>query len=504
MGRKAIVVVIVSAMALLGAASASAADSVFWGNLETTYLSRASLAGGGGSDFTPAPGGAKYAAGIAADAATGKLYWVDAGTSTIRVANFDGSGETMLPTGTATLSEPWGLALDPAVGRLYWTNKGAEKISFANLDGSGGADLNTGAAPVHIPEGIAIDQAQNRVYWANYGPESIAYASLDGIGPSGELSIPGNLLKGLIGLAIEPIANRVYWSTVESGGTPPSIYSASLLEPAATAVRLPISQSMLSGSYGLAIDPAAGRLYWADEYTNRIVSSALDGSGATALVTTGATPLAPGFPALLKAPRAEVAPQLTTSALGLGSQLTCRAATWAADPLGTDLSWAPVSTALAWTLNGAPLATSANAVTITATQPGTYACQSSATNGAGTSTSASGPVTIASLAPAPTVVKLTRVKLDRHHGTATILAKVSGPGTLTLSGRKVVGRSVKASGAGIAKVKVAAKGGALKTLIRSRKVKVLVKLGFRATEGGRASVSKVITLHLARHHRHAR
>jgi hypothetical protein len=503
MGRKSIVAVIVCVVALVGAASASAADQVFWGNLETTFLSHASLAGGGGSDFTPSPGGAKYAAGVAADAATGMLYWVDAGTSTIRSSNFDGSGETVLPTGTATLSEPWGLAVDQAVGRLYWTNKGAEKISFANLDGSGGADLNTGAAPVHVAEGIAIDQAQNRVYWANYGPESIAYASLDGIGPSGELNIPGNMLKGLIGVAIDPTTNRVYWSTVESGGTPPSIYSASLLEPAGAA-RLPISQSMLSGTYGMAIDPAAGRIYWADEYTDRIVSSALDGSGATALDTTGSTPLAPGFPALLKAPRAENAAQLVASGLGLGATLTCTAPLWAADPLGTDLSWAPQSTALAWTLNGAPLTANANATTVTATRPGTYACQASATNGAGTTSVAAVPVTIASLAPAPTVVKLTKVKLDRRHGTATILANVSGPGTLTLAGKKVVGRSVKASGAGIAKVKVAAKGGALKTLIRSRKVKVRVTLKFRATEGGRASVSKAIVLHLARPRPHAR
>ena len=490
MGRRLLIGLLVGVAALAGAASASAADSIYWGNLEVTHLGRAALTGGG-ADFSPAPVAAKYGIGTAIDAAAGKIYWADAGSERILSANLDGSGSAALPTGTATVSAMHGLAIDPPAGKVFWADPGAGKISYANLDGSGGADLNTGAAPTADPQDVAVDPGTNRLYWVNYEPPSIGYVDLAG-GGSGALAVPPGLLTTPDGIAIDPTANRLYWTNAKFGATP-SIGWASLGGPGGGL--LPIAPTTLAGPLGLAIDPGAGRLYWANEEGNSIASAALDGSGAAFLDTSGTMPFAPAYPALLKSPEAAGAPVLSGSST-VGSSLTCAPATWAADPVGTGLSWAPQSTATEWTLNGSAL-NGATGPTLTATQAGSYACRSIATNGAGSTPATSATITVAAPAttpPPPTTVSLLRVKLDKRHGTATVLAKVSGPGTLTMTGKKVVRRSVKASGAGIAKLKVASKGGALKTLIKAGKVKVRITLRFLATEGARAAATRKLTL----------
>jgi DNA-binding beta-propeller fold protein YncE len=494
MGRRGLIALIVGVVALLGAASASAADSVFWLNAGASDFGRANLTGGG-TTVTPGPVKAVTPVGVAVDAAGGKLYWGDEHEGHIYVANLDGSGSAVLPTAGASSGAPEGLIVDHAAGRIYWADNQNDKISWAALNGSGGGNIATGTATVMQPESVAIDPARGRIYWANFLGNRISWASLSGNGEAGDLPIAPALTLDASGIAIDAVTGRLYWTSAEGFG----LVASSTLDGLGAAA-LPIPQDLIEGPRGLAVDPAVGRIYWANENDGTIGSAALDGSAAALLPTTGATTSTVRDPALLKAPHAEGAPLLTATGTTLGSSLTCKAPLWAADPVGAHLSWALATTALGWTLNGAPLAGTAGAVTITATQPGTYSCQASATNAAGTSTIASATVGIAAAtAPAPTRVRLAKVKLDRRHGTATILANVSGPGTLTLGGKKVVRRSVKASGAGIAKVKVAAKGGALKTLIRSHKVKVRFALRFLATEGGKATVTRTVVLHRAPH-----
>jgi hypothetical protein len=82
---------------------------------------------------------------------------------------------------------------------------------------------------------------------------------------------------------------------------------------------------------------------------------------------------------------------------------------------------------------------------------------------------------------------VTKVKYEPHHGTATVLAKVSGPG------KKIAPRGVRSSGAGIAKLKVTAKAGALKALKKTAKAKVKIALKFVTSEGGVATTSRSLT-----------
>ena len=500
MGRRLLIGFLAGVVAaLIAAATASAADSVFWSNFEGANLGRAALAGGG-SDLTPSPLPAKEPYGSGIDSQTGRIYWGDTGTETIRSANLDGSGSAVLATGGATVDQPNSPVVDLAAGRLYWANAFDDTVGWANLDGSAGGDIPTGAAPMHTPYGVALDLAAGRIYWANYQGESIGYANLDGSG-GGELAVPAGLLVGPDGLAIDAATNRLYWtnyepdsSNVSEGGTIGWVDLNGV-----GAGKLPVAPGLIEGPTGIAVDPAAGRIYWANEEGGSIASAALDGSNGALLDTAGATGN-PSYPSLLKAPESTRAPSLS-GGTALGSTLTCSPGTWAGDLVESQLYRAPQSTATAWTLNGSTL-NGATGPTLTATQPGAYACQSIATNGAGSTTSTSATTNVVgtpppATTPPPTSVSLLRVKFDKRHGTATVLAKVSGPGTLTLTGKKVVKRSVKTSGAGIAKLKVASKGGALKTLIKAGSVKVRIRIGFLATEGARVSVTRKITLRRA-------
>ncbi|MBA3866539.1 MAG: hypothetical protein H0X42_09380 [Solirubrobacterales bacterium] len=109
------------------------------------------------------------------------------------------------------------------------------------------------------------------------------------------------------------------------------------------------------------------------------------------------------------------------------------------------------------------------------------------------------------LAPAPVVpppvsvatLKFKKVKRNLKKGTVTILAQVSGPGQLTVTGKKVVKVKRNATGAQVVKLVVRARGKAKKTLSEMGKVKVRLKAVF-VPSGGGAAVSKTKSVVLKR------
>ena len=167
-------------------------------------------------------------------------------------------------------------------------------ISVAALDGNGGHGFAVSGAPVDHPLGVAIDSATGTIYWANFGngidycsgtlqgPDTIAYAKLDGTG-GGTLNTSGATVLGPDGVTIDPAAGRLYWAN-EFGNR--------------------ISYAMLDGSgghdlnttgatvdcpAGVVIDPAEGRVYWTNLDGNKISYANLDGSGGGDLPTGKAT-----------------------------------------------------------------------------------------------------------------------------------------------------------------------------------------------------------------------
>jgi hypothetical protein len=89
-------------------------------------------------------------------------------------------------------------------------------------------------------------------------------------------------------------------------------------------------------------------------------------------------------------------------------------------------------------------------------------------------------------APAPATVRLAKLKKNRGKGTANVLVQVSGPGSLTLTGKgidKAIGTS---KGAGVVKLAVIAKGATKRLLTKTGKAKVLATIVFAPAGGGAA------------------
>jgi hypothetical protein len=375
------------------APSAFAADRVYWANDQSTNrISFAALDGSGGGDLKTSGASAGAPRGVAIDVAAGKIWWTKPGSGTgdgrISFANLDGSGAGGdLNTAGATVDRPNAAAIYPAAGRIYWANELGDRISFANLDNSGGGDLSVTGATVNVPIGPVIEPSSGRIYWGNANPENkISYAQLDGSG-GGDLNTAGATVANPHGLALDPVAGRIYWANVGIGAenTGQGISYANLdgsgggdFAPGAAMVNVPV---------GVAIDPFARKIYWANQAGNRISVANLDGGGGRNLSTPGATLKGSRSPVLLRAPSAAGAPALTGGSTA-GSVLTCSSGSWAPDLLGSWLYRAPQRLAYSWTRDGAVIPGAAGR-TLRAGTGGGYRCRVIASNPAGSSSQTS-------------------------------------------------------------------------------------------------------------------
>ena len=172
-----------------------------------------------------------------------KIYWTSSAGAEIMRANLDGSGAEIIIEQT---DGPDSLALDVARGKMYWISHvtGGDKfIRRANLDGSDIEDLVFfGYDEDHAPEDIALDVTGQKMYWTldvGYfrrpdNQDRIQRANLDG---------------SEVETVIIADAGSYFWD--------PS---------------------------GIALDIAAGKMYWLDRGNEQIWRANLNGSGAEILV----------------------------------------------------------------------------------------------------------------------------------------------------------------------------------------------------------------------------
>jgi hypothetical protein len=483
-------------------AAVARADGVWWANTGVggNNFGHASTAGGEGVTFSPSGATVSTPFGVAIDSADGTAYWANGSNSTIGWAKLDGSEAGTVATAGGSVSFPIGIALDPATQTLYWANAASGSIGWSKVDGSNGGVLDTIGAPFHNPEGVVIDPALGKVYWANSEGGSIGYANLDDTGEAGELEITGTLPNDPDGLAIDAAQGRIYW-TERSGS---AIHYVDLAGGESHVLATGLAP--ISSPRGLAIDPANLKAYWANS-DGSIGEASLDGSGGSELDTGIATVADPNYPVLFQTPRA--IPRVTPAALPtyeVGATLSCPGTVeWEADQVESFVYRAPERETVGWALDGEPL-NGTTTRSLVATEPGYYTCRVTGSNAAGSTVvtvfaaqvsgapSTTTPISV-TLRPV-TKLQILKLKYDKAHGTATLLAKLSGPGRLYLYGKNVARRSVRSSGAGIAKLKVAAKGGALRTLRATGKAKLRLQLKFVTSEGGIARKSRAATLHL--------
>jgi hypothetical protein len=150
---------------------------------------------------------------------------------------------------------------------------------------------------------------------------------------------------------------------------------------------------------GVAIDPAARKIYWANWRGNKISYANLDGSGGGDLTTPGATVAAARSAVLLKAPLATGAPALTGGS-SAATVLTCSPGSWAPDLLGSWLYRVPQRVSYSWTRDGADIP-GASGRTYSASQGGDYRCRVIASNPAGSSAQTSAPHRVSAAAGGP-------------------------------------------------------------------------------------------------------
>jgi hypothetical protein len=104
--------------------------------------------------------------------------------------------------------------------------------------------------------------ASDRIYWSNFENDSIAWADLNDDGGGGIVNTTGATVDGPMGLTLDPAHGRVYWANWASHmGT--TISYANL--DGSGGGDLAITGATIAGPHGLAIDPGDGpygTLYW--------------------------------------------------------------------------------------------------------------------------------------------------------------------------------------------------------------------------------------------------
>ena len=165
----------------------------------------------------------------------------------MRRANLDGSQmEDVLTQG---LANAWTVAIDNSAGKLYVADHDGVKIVRSNLDGSGIEFILTNVEA--FPFNIALSNTSHRVYWT--GNSSIYYADKDG----GQIRIAIPYLQGHgVGLAVDDAAGKIYWTRT----TDAAVSRANLDGWNVEALGSPASRA----ENGVVLDTAAGKMFWAD------------------------------------------------------------------------------------------------------------------------------------------------------------------------------------------------------------------------------------------------
>lgn len=123
--------------------------------------------------------------------------------------------------------------------------------------------------------------AKNMLIWGNAGAGTLSYANLDGSG-GGDLGLGGATVEEPMGVAVDAAAGRIYW--IED---PADAIKFANLDGGGSVGTLTTTGTELSGGQGLSLDKAAGRIYW--DSNEKVWFANLDGSGGGEIPAGGAT-----------------------------------------------------------------------------------------------------------------------------------------------------------------------------------------------------------------------
>lgn len=190
------------------------------------------------------------------------LFWT--ATDGVYRANADGSGVTAIVTGESA-SAPSGIAVDAASGFVYWTDNfssvDAADIHRANYDGSNRAVLTDYGGSFGL-NGIDVDPANSRMVWSTGNA-----IHRDDASPATGQNIQTVTATNSHGIAIDAAAGKVYWS---------SLATASIRRANLDGTGLETVVSLSFPAWDLALDLANGFVYWTEPRLQRIARADLD------------------------------------------------------------------------------------------------------------------------------------------------------------------------------------------------------------------------------------
>jgi len=472
-----LIVVIVATVLTL---PTTAGAYVYWANYGLamgTTLGRANLDGTGVTQtFTSVP---NSPTGVAVD--DQHVYWTNPAVGTIGRANLDGTGADQFFVTTAT--NPIGVAADAR--HIYWTDGGS--IGRANLDGSSVDDsFITGSGAYSV----AVDGTH--IYWSDMGGHAIGRANLDGSSPDHSFIDLSGAASGPTGVAVD--GQHIYWTTAGAVGRS---------DLSGKNVDLHFVATGDSNVYGVAVD--SQHLYWANLRAGTIGRANLDGSSSDPGFISGAN--APFGVAVDSLPEASA----TTVACAPAAVLIPAAAICTATVTNTAGLNPPTGT-VDFTASGAgsfgPPA-SCSLIAIAATQSTceqTFAATAAgidsitgAYRGDTFNTPSNGTAGVTVLAAHPSgkpanSFALSRPKLNRRTGTATVIATVPGPGALLLTGKGIRKLTKSVSHPGRVQLTLTAQPNTSRRLRRTGRAKVTVEVTYRPTGGDPNTKSKTLML----------
>ncbi|HYH58953.1 MAG TPA: choice-of-anchor D domain-containing protein [Thermoleophilaceae bacterium] len=335
------------------------------------------------------------------------LYWADQGTNSIRYVPIDGSAPAAVLYNAA--GSPDGIALDPSTGRIYWADESTDSVRSAPIEG-GGAVTSLYTGQVFL-DGLAVDPLDGLIYWAN-GDDEVRGAPLAGGGTVSDL-YPTEFASR--GVAADVPEDLLYW-TIDfgeggdirrgpaAGGAATTLYndegprfvavdsadggvwwsSFGGVRAGTTAGDPETTLYPDQGVTGVAADASDSRIYWGTD--DSIRRAPIAGGGTVTTLTSTADTVA-GI-AVLRRPLNTVAPLVSPTEGPSGTVLDCSQGTWSIGVPGAFLYRAPRTFGYRWFRNGTEIA-GATAATYTAPSPGTYTCEVTGTNQAGSTPAAS-------------------------------------------------------------------------------------------------------------------
>ena len=213
----------------------------------------------------------------AATASAQALYWVDTRfpAPTINKADANGNALSSVPLPAGSLPE--GLAID-ATGKVYWAEAAisSAKINRAASDLTGITPIVTG---ISLGRGVAVDPIAQRVYWTTsnlFIASTVRRAALDGSGVTVLLSLPQGY--NVRGIAVDHAGGKIWWADFDQN----AIYQANL---DGTGMTQWLTVAANSGPYGVAVDPVAGFVYWTEYVTGNLRRSSTTTPGVTTILT---------------------------------------------------------------------------------------------------------------------------------------------------------------------------------------------------------------------------